>query len=258
MDDSFVEKLENELFCLKYEIKAMSDVLIKGQLERWIPGFSLPHTEVEHLARYEWVEQFVEGKRVLDIACGAGLGSYVLATTGKAKEVFGFDIDPDIIRYASSRRQHPNLVFKVANAEQFEMDSGLDVIINFETIEHLAKPELFLRQAKNLLKDHGELFVSTPISSKPFEENPSNHYHVREWGFTQFQDLVSKYFAIKSIFVQLYPPKKTLLDRIVFKMLNQHKPLYFPKPVLWSPDLIGISKLGSSMTGYQILRCQSV
>lgn len=261
MDDKRFEKLENELFCSNFEIRALSDVLIKGQLERWIPGYSLPHTEHEHLARYEWAANYVEGRRVLDIACGAGLGSYVLATAGKAKEVYGFDIDSDVIRYASNRRQHPNLVFKVANAEEFQIDSKLDVVVSFETIEHLANPELFLRQAKNCLKENGELLISTPISSKSFDATPCNQYHLREWGFTQFQDLVSKFFAIESIFVQIYPSQqsqKTLLDRIVSKMTNQHKPNYYPKPVLWSPNLVEISKLGSCVTGYQILRCQSV
>lgn len=258
MDDIRVEKFENELFCLNFEIRALSDVLIKGQLERWIPGYSLPHTELEHLARYEWAAKYVEGKNVLDIACGAGFGSYVLATTGKAKKVLGFDIDSDVIRYATSRRQHPNLVFKVENAEQFQVDNKFDVVVSFETIEHLVNPEVFLLQAKKNLNENGELFISTPISSISLNASPSNHFHLREWGFTQFQEMVSRFFAIESVFVQLYPSKNTLFDRIVSKISNQHKPLYFPKPVLWSPDLVEISKLGSYVTGYQILRCKSV
>lgn len=258
MECKTTEKLENEIFCLNYEMQALSTIIREGQMERWVPGFSFPHTEVEHLARYEWAAQFVKGKQVLDIACGAGLGSYILATTGKAKEAIGCDIDPDAIRYASFRRQNPNLIFKVANAEQFEVESDLDVIISFETIEHLPNPELFLQRAKSCLKEDGYLLVSTPINSKPVDESPSNHHHVREWGFCHFQDLISKYFTIESIFVQLYLPRKTLIEKIASRFLKHPQPPYIPRPVPWSPDDVRVDQLGTYREGYQILRCRLV
>lgn len=251
-----IEKLENELFCLNFEMKTLSSIVLEGQLERWVPGFSHAHTDREHRARYEWVADYVKGKRVMDIACGSGLGSYLLATIGEAQEVHGIDIDADAIRYASIRRQNPNLLFDVANAEQIEVKSCFDIIVSFETIEHLQNPESYLLHVKRSLKKEGELIISTPISSKTNNEHPDNTYHVREWGFCQFQDLISNYFIISEIYVQLYPPRKSIFEKILSTFSKTSIPLVIQKPVLWAPSEVRVDQLGTDRTGYQIIRCR--
>jgi 2-polyprenyl-3-methyl-5-hydroxy-6-metoxy-1,4-benzoquinol methylase len=45
-----------------------------------------------HLAVYEWIAARVAGKRVVDMACGEGYGSAVLA--GSAASVVGVDANP--------------------------------------------------------------------------------------------------------------------------------------------------------------------
>jgi len=64
----------------------------------------------EHLHRYYFASKFVEGKRVLDLACGEGYGSYILSKS--AEHVVGVDIDELTIKHASCKYIRDNLEFK--------------------------------------------------------------------------------------------------------------------------------------------------
>ncbi|HEY0465678.1 MAG TPA: methyltransferase domain-containing protein, partial [Polyangiaceae bacterium] len=57
--------------------------------------------ELEHVHRYLLARELVKGKRVLDIACGEGYGSALLASV--AREVTGVDVAPECIAHASKR-----------------------------------------------------------------------------------------------------------------------------------------------------------
>ena len=77
--------------------------------ERYLPEITGAHIAYEHWHRYLFATQFVAGKRVLDIACGEGYGSSLLAE--RAEHVTGVDIDPEVVRRAASRYARPNLTF---------------------------------------------------------------------------------------------------------------------------------------------------
>ena len=98
--------LLEDIFCLKYEMKALSDITLRRESERWIPGFLYKVTEEEHLDRYNYIINLTADKNILDIACGSGFGSYIIATEGNAKQVIGVDLDNDAIRYANHKFQH--------------------------------------------------------------------------------------------------------------------------------------------------------
>ena len=106
-----VKKLKDLLFTCQYENKTLKQILFENQLERWVPGCTYSYTEKEHLARYRWVAKFVRNKSIVDIACGAGKGSYILASLGKAKKVIAGDIDQDTLKYASLKYFHPKIKY---------------------------------------------------------------------------------------------------------------------------------------------------
>ena len=62
-----------------------------------------------HLAVYEWIAARVAGLRVIDMACGEGYGSDVLART--AASVVGVDANPEAHEHARLRYRRPNLRF---------------------------------------------------------------------------------------------------------------------------------------------------
>jgi 2-polyprenyl-3-methyl-5-hydroxy-6-metoxy-1,4-benzoquinol methylase len=256
--------LEEELFCTRYELEILSGIVNLNMLERWVPGFCNPQTHKEHVYRYNWVKDFVKGKKVLDIACGTGYGSFMMAGEGGATGITACDIDEKTVKYASIRNRHPNILFQVNNAETFTFENEFDIITSFETIEHLNKPEIFLKNANRALTPDGTFFVSTPISALAENHAPANKYHMIEWGFRRFRELVSEHLQVKEIYLQLssVPPKPDmhLLSRILRKagLARQASSAAVEKllPHQWVPGEFNEETIGKEWAGYQILQCK--
>ena len=254
---------EEELFCTRYELEILSGIVNRGMLERWVPGFCNPQTHKEHELRYDWVKEFVRNKAVLDIACGTGFGSYKLADEGGAAKITAWDIDKKTIQYASLKNKHSNIVFEVKNAEEFDGHKQFDVIISFETIEHLSKPESFLNNINRALVINGVCFISTPISDVTENTQPGNIYHQREWGFKRFQELAGNYLRIEEVYLQLYssPPRikagffLKILQKAGLKNNNALKVIEKLRPHRWNPKELKEESIGIEWTGYQILKC---
>ena len=63
-----------------------------------------------HLVVYRWIARRIAGLRVVDMACGEGYGSDVLAAAGAAA-VVGVDANPEAHEHARLRYVRPNLRF---------------------------------------------------------------------------------------------------------------------------------------------------
>ena len=148
----------------------------------------------EHLHRYALAMQLVAGKRVLDIACGEGYGSALMA--GGASSVTGVDIDQETILRAQQKYNQNNLQFLSGSVDAIPCgDASMDVIISFETIEHHDRHQEMMREIKRVLAPGGLLLISSPdklnYSDKP---NFTNPYHVKELYREEFEALISTYF----------------------------------------------------------------
>jgi 2-polyprenyl-3-methyl-5-hydroxy-6-metoxy-1,4-benzoquinol methylase len=176
--------------------------------------------EQAHLDRYNFISRVVNGKTVLDIACGSGYGSYILAEQGNAKSVLGIDLDKNSIDYAEIRYPHSKINRLTADATKINIDQKFDIICCFETIEHLIKYELLLTNFNKLLSDDGILFISTPIA-KETTLRPKNPYHVIEWSFKDFQNLVGQIFTIEEIYVQNIKRKRNYLHNRIFNFIKR-------------------------------------
>lgn len=167
------------------------DKSIKDTGERMIPSYHKGHQVYgEHITRYSIAKNIVEGKVVLDIASGSGYGTKELATT--AKKVYGVDINSQAIKYAKKNYQNKNIEFIEGSATKIPIpDNTLDVVISFETIEHIEDYKKFMVEIKRVLKKDGILILSTP-NDVEFPED--NHFHVHEFQYNELQKLVKKYF----------------------------------------------------------------
>ena len=102
--------------------------------ERMVPEEAHARIFWEHIARYRFAKDFVRGKRVLDIACGEGYGAAALAKAGAAS-VTGVDISRDACERA--RRKY-GLDARTGDAQAIPVpDRSIDLIVSFETIEHV-------------------------------------------------------------------------------------------------------------------------
>jgi SAM-dependent methyltransferase len=149
-----------------------------------------------HLAVYRWVADRCAGKRVVDMACGEGYGSALLA--GGAAEVIGVDANPEAFDHARLRYEAPNLRFERALVEQFADGAPYDAIVFLQTIEHVSEPESLLARFASLLAPGGVAYVTTPnrlTLAPPGAERSDNPWHVREYAPEEFDALVNPVFG---------------------------------------------------------------
>jgi SAM-dependent methyltransferase len=145
--------------------------------EVWIPGKTPKRIELDHLARYRFACQFVKGKTVLDIACGTGYGAKLLKQAG-ARFVEGVDASIDCVQFAFQYGE-PNLYYQVGDIETFYRVVGYNVVVCFETIEHVEDYRAAINNLYRLTSLGGTLIISTPLKSYPGQ--PANPYHVHEF-----------------------------------------------------------------------------
>ena len=155
-------------------------------------------TTIEHLHRYGIAMPFCKNKKVLDIACGEGYGSKLLAS--KASGVIGVDIDPNTVRKASEKYQMPNLFFIQGSADKIPVENAsIDVVASFETIEHHDKHIEMLSEIKRVLKPDGILIISSP---EKFGETSANEFHVKELTRQEFTRLIADHFEFSKLYSQ--------------------------------------------------------
>jgi 2-polyprenyl-3-methyl-5-hydroxy-6-metoxy-1,4-benzoquinol methylase len=175
-------------------------VLLKLTGERVIPEKMNPLNGMllEHLARYYFTVEYAKG-RVLDIACGTGYGSKIIAKAKKAEleEIVAADNDEAALNYARSNHFHPLIRYKKVDAEDSELPNKLglgtfDLIISFETLEHLSQEETFMNNLYTMLKPGGTLIISTPFGGG--RGKPTNEpYHIHQLTEQEFMGLFDAY-----------------------------------------------------------------
>ena len=162
--------------------------------ERYTPGVQ-GEIEHEHLHRYLFALQICTGKDVLDVASGEGYGSALLAQV--ARTVVGVDLDAQSVQFANQTYSRQNLSYKSGSATQIPIaDASMDVVVSFETIEHLAEHEAFLREIKRVLKPGGLLVMSSPDRDVYSNGGPTrNPFHMKELDKAEFHTLLQTYFS---------------------------------------------------------------
>lgn len=149
----------------------------------------------EHLHRYAWCLPLVEGKDVLDVASGEGYGSAMLAS--RARSVRGVDISHEAVDHAAGRYSAlTNLKYLQGSAAAIPLaDDSVDVVVSFETIEHLMEQEEMMAEIRRVLRPDGVLVMSSP-NKEVYSDRAGYHndFHVKELYQAEFQALVGRYF----------------------------------------------------------------
>lgn len=172
----------------------MSDDALPFTGERFTPE-CVREIWYEHWHRYAFARPLAAGKRVLDAACGEGYGSALLADV--AAEVTGVDIDAASIAHARERYAgKANLRYQCADATALPFaDAAFDLVVSFETLEHLAAQEQLLAGFARVLDDDGVLLISSP-DKRVYSELAGfrNEFHVRELYREELLDLLRPHF----------------------------------------------------------------
>lgn len=171
---------------------------------------------LEHMSRYLFATRFVQSNRVLDVACGTGYGTMMLANASAALAV-GADLDPAAQHWAASHFQTPGLQYRLIDACAIDsLNQKFDLIVSFETIEHLREPDRFVHAVRRSLAPGGTFLISTPFRRRETSKadgSPLNPHHLFEWDFLEFRAFLSKHFQAIDWYTQGIWPKK---DRYPF------------------------------------------
>ncbi len=181
----------------------MSEEILEFTGERFTPE-CVREIRYEHWARYAFALPLAHGKRVLDAACGEGYGSAMLA--GAAASVLGVDIAENTIAHARSRYgAQANLRFERGDCTALDAKPGsFDLVVSFETLEHVAAQAELIAGFARSLADDGVLVVSSP-DKRTYSDISGfrNEFHARELYRDELLALLAPHFS----HVRLYGQK---------------------------------------------------
>jgi glycosyltransferase involved in cell wall biosynthesis len=153
-----------------------------------------PHDPVElgiHVARYAVAAALCRGRRVLDVACGEGYGSWLMRTRWGAASVHGVDVSPAALAVARARFDAPGITWVEMDADRLDaavLGPPFDLVVSLETVEHVRDPDAFLRTLGSLLAPGGTLVVSCPNDHWYYGPGRSkNPWHRHTFSFEEFR-----------------------------------------------------------------------
>lgn len=199
----------------------------------------------QHIERYKFACTYARNKDILDIACGEGFGSHMLASAGSRRTI-GVDISKESIEEAKRKYRLDNLEFLVGDAQAVLFPQNrFDLIVSFETIEHLQLPDKHLFAKIKMLKSDGMHICSTPVRvGGSLSDKPENPFHFREWNLSEFRNLLSEYFKEVNILGQSFyfkdnpiPFNRTMLKIFCRLFFKSELPKFFKESVTAFPDL---------------------
>lgn len=178
-------------------------------------------TAVHHLARYYWalaiIENLQSAKSILDVACGGGYGSYLLSKKFPNIQVVGVDYDKAAIKKARKIYDNNNLEFIVGDVLEWEKTIGnntFDIIISFDTLEHVPHREIMLENIVQHLSKEGKLFLSTPCGTANNILFPIWQSHKIEFSYISLYDLMKRYFKVVLTPDDVYFPHIEIFNKI--------------------------------------------
>jgi len=151
-------------------------------------------------ARYGWIVRFagdLRGKKILDLGCGGGSLTYILAKAGA--EVTGVEQEGLGLQFAKENLmtvdRDKNWKYSFVQASAYELPfekDYFDTVVNCEVIEHLENPEKMLQEVARVLKKGGKFILTTPYRLTEVPQDPN---HVKEYFPGELEAMLKKYFS---------------------------------------------------------------
>ena len=159
----------------------------------------------DHRKRYEFAAtRLNKGDKVLDFACGIGYGAKIISDMNLAKKISACDLNDEALEYAEHHYASETIEYLSNDALDAKLPKeSFDLAISFETIEHLEKPERFLRSIHLSLKKNAKLVCSVPHEKlTPFDKK-TYPYHFRHYTLPEMKTLLKECgFCLTETFCQ--------------------------------------------------------
>jgi SAM-dependent methyltransferase len=181
--------------------------------ERTVPGLAVENYWFRrHEVAYLHCVDVCAGRDVLEAGCGEGYGADLIAATARSVTA----VDYDAATVAHVRARYPRVGVLAANLAALPMpDSALDVVVNFQVIEHLWDQPQFITECLRVLRPGGSLLISTPnrITFTPGSDTPVNPFHTRELNAAELRELlIDGGFDVQSMSGVFHGPRLIEMD----------------------------------------------
>lgn len=160
-------------------------------LERIVPAELRPDeaTGMEtlklHVERYKFAQKNLVPGTVVDLACGVGYGTFILAESSDVTKAIGVDISQPAIQYAAGTYRDQKVSYLCMSAQDFSPHEKFDNVVSLETIEHVDDPQSFFSHLVSLIKPGGRLIASVPTTPS-VDANP---HHKTNFSSREFKRL---------------------------------------------------------------------
>ena len=181
--------------------------------ERTVPGLAEENYWFRrHEVAYRHCADICAGQIVLEAGCGEGYGADLLARA--ARRVVAVDYDATTVAHVRTR--YPAVEVIAANLAALPMpDASVDVVVNFQVIEHLWDQPQFITECLRVLRPAGRLLMSTPnrITFTPGSDTPVNPFHTRELNAAELRELLEGGgFEVESMAGVFHGPRLVQMD----------------------------------------------
>ncbi|HPX35179.1 MAG TPA: methyltransferase domain-containing protein [Mycobacterium sp.] len=181
--------------------------------ERTVPGLAEENYWFRrHEVAYRHCAPLCAGQEVLEAGCGEGYGADLLA--GSATRVVAVDYDAATVAHVRTR--YPSIEVIAANLAALPLaDASVDVVVNFQVIEHLWDQPQFITECLRVLRPGGLLLISTPnrITFTPGSDVPVNPFHTRELNAAELTELlVAGGFGVDGVYGVFHGPRLIAMD----------------------------------------------
>ena len=181
--------------------------------ERTVPGLAEENYWFRrHEVAYRHCADICAGQIVLEAGCGEGYGADLLARA--ARRVVAVDYDATTVAHVRTR--YPAVEVIAANLAALPMpDASVDVVVNFQVIEHLWDQPQFITECLRVLRPGGSLLISTPnrITFTPGSDTPLNPFHTRELNAAELTELLrGGGFEVRDVCGVFHGPRLAAMD----------------------------------------------
>ena len=181
--------------------------------ERTVPGLAEENYWFRrHEVVYRRLADRCADRDVLEAGCGEGYGADLIADV--ARSVIGLDYDD--LTVAHVRACYPRVDVRHGNLAALPLpEASVDVVVNFQVIEHLWDQPQFVAECARVLRPGGVLLMSTPnrITFSPGRDTPVNPFHTRELNAQELTELlVDGGFTVTAMSGVFHGPGLAALD----------------------------------------------
>ncbi len=155
------------------------------------------------LSRYKFALKMIgDDKRILELGCNEGFGSYFLSQFSES--VHGVDFDERAILWAKENLQELNLTFE--NDDLLGKGYGIyDAVISFDVAEHIYQENerLFFQTLADNLKRYGVCLVGVPnVEAEKYSSPENRSAHVNLFSASKLRNALEMFFGRVFMFSQ--------------------------------------------------------